>query len=99
MIIGLFKKTIWFALAGGSAMVLGAIYMLYAFQKVMLGNLNPVLEKVSDIRLLDYFILVPLIILILGLGLFPQPVLDLVRDTVNSVPYLMNPSNLTGPGI
>lgn len=99
MIIGLFKKTVWFALAGGSAMVLGAIYMLYAFQRVMLGNLNPVFEKISDIRLLDYFILVPLIILILGLGLFPQPVLDLVRDTVNSLPGLMIPSNLTGPGI
>lgn len=99
MIFGLFKKTIWFALAGGSAMVLGAIYLLYAFQRVMLGELNATFEKARDIRLTDYLILIPLVILIIGLGLFPQPVLNLVRETVNSLPDLVNPSTLPGPGI
>jgi NADH-quinone oxidoreductase subunit M len=90
MIIGLYKQSVWFALAGGSTMVLGAVYMLYAYQRVMLGEFNPILQKAADIGILDYVVLIPLIILILALGIYPQPVFDLTKDTVHSIPVLLN---------
>jgi len=90
MIIGLYQQSVWFAIAGGTTMVLGAIYMLYAYQRIMLGEMNPVLQKAGDIEILDYVVLFPLIILILALGIYPQPVFNLIKDTVHSLPEILN---------
>jgi NADH-quinone oxidoreductase subunit M len=89
IIVGLYKQSIWFAVAGGTTMVFGAVYMLYAYQRVMLGEMNPVLEKTRDIGNLNYVVIIPLIILILALGIYPQPVFELIKDTVHSVPDLI----------
>lgn len=79
MITGLFQLSIWYALFGGLTMILGAVYMLYAYQRVMLGGQKAVFEKVTDVNTLDYFILIPLLVLIIGLGIYPQPVFDLFK--------------------
>jgi NADH-quinone oxidoreductase subunit M len=91
MITGLFKQSIWFALFGGTTMVLGAIYMLYVYQRVILGDKKSSLEKLSDIRTLDYLILIPLIAVILVLGIYPQPIFNLVEHSVNSMQNLLKP--------
>jgi len=93
MITGLFEQSVWFAVFGGMTMILGAIYMLYAYQRVMLGDLKSGFEKISDVRMLDYLILVPLIILILGLGIFPQPVFNVAEVAVNVLQKLLIPVN------
>ncbi|MDD2304940.1 MAG: NADH-quinone oxidoreductase subunit M [Prolixibacteraceae bacterium] len=79
MITGLFQQSIWFALFGGLTMILGAIYMLYAYQRVMLGDKKVAFAKATDLRALDYWILVPLIVVILGLGIYPQPIFDILK--------------------
>jgi len=79
MITGLFQQSIWFAAFGGLTMILGAIYMLYAYQRVMLGDKKTAFAKVSDVRALDYWILIPLIVMILGLGIYPQPIFDILK--------------------
>jgi len=79
MIVGLFQQSIWFAVIGGLTMILGAIYMLYAYQRVMLGNQKPAFEDITDLIGLDYLILIPLIAIILGFGIYPQPIFDLLK--------------------
>ena len=91
MIAGLFQQSIWFAAIGGLTMILGAVYMLYAYQRVMLGSQKAVFEKVNDVKILDYVILVPLIVLILGLGVYPQPIFDLVEKSIQPIAGLLKP--------
>jgi NADH-quinone oxidoreductase subunit M len=79
MIAGLFKQSVWFAVFGGMTMIFGAIYMLYAYQRVMLGNQKTAFKQVNDLIKLDYLILIPLIAIILGLGIYPQPIFDLLK--------------------
>ena len=79
MITGLFQQSIWFALFGGLTMILGAIYMLYAYQRVMLGDKKLAFAKATDLLVLDYWILIPLIVVILGLGIYPQPIFDIIK--------------------
>ena len=79
MITGLFQQSIWFALFGGLTMILGAIYMLYAYQRVMLGDKKLAFAKATDLGALDYWILIPLIVVILGLGIYPQPIFDILK--------------------
>lgn len=91
MITGLFKQSVWFAVIGGMTMILGAIYMLYAYQRAMLGDKKAIFEKITDIRTLDYLILIPLIVVILGLGIYPQPIFDMLGQTIHSTQYLLKP--------
>ena len=91
MLTGLFEQSVWFAVAGGAAMVLSAIYMLYAYQRVMLGEVKAGFEKITDIRTLDFVILIPLIVVILGLGIYPQPVFNLLEDSITSIQHLLMP--------
>ena len=91
MLTGLFEQSVWFAVAGGAAMVLSAIYMLYAYQRVMLGEVKAGFEKITDIRTLDFVILIPLIVVILGLGIYPQPVFNLLEDSITSLQHLFLP--------
>jgi len=79
MIAGLFQQSIWYALFGGLTMILGAVYMLYAYQRVMLGGQKAVFEKITDLNMLDYFILIPLLVIIIGLGIYPQPIFDILK--------------------
>ena len=91
MITGLFEQSVWFAVFGGMTMILGAIYMLYAYQRVMLGDLKAGFEKVTDVRALDYLILVPLILLIFGIGIYPQPIFNIVEASVDAMQKLLIP--------
>jgi NADH-quinone oxidoreductase subunit M len=91
MITGLFKQSIWFAIFGGMTLVLGAIYMLYAYQRVMLGDLRTGFEKITDIRLLDYLILVPLILVILVIGIYPQPIFHIAEASINIMQNFLIP--------
>ena len=92
MITGLFHQSVWFALVGGITMVLGAIYMLYAYQRVMLGNKELNYESKTDLKPLDYFFLLPLVLIIFVLGVYPQPIFNLVEQTVNSMQNLLTPA-------
>jgi NADH-quinone oxidoreductase subunit M len=90
MIAGLFQQSAWFAVAGGLTMILGAVYMLYAYQRVMLGDQNPAFVSISDLGVKDYLVLLPLIAIILVLGVFPQPIFNLVEISVSSMQSLLH---------
>ena len=59
--------------------VLGAAYMLWTLQRVFLGPLNPKYATMPEINRREIFTLVPLGILVIVLGFYPMPVLDLMR--------------------
>lgn len=91
IITGLFQQSIWFGVFGGITMILGAIYMLYAYQRVMLGEKRIGFEKITDLKRIDYVILIPLITIILVLGIYPQPVFNLVEASVSTMQNLLVP--------
>lgn len=90
MITGLYGKSVWFAFLGGLTLILGAIYMLYAYQRVMLGE-NKVLVKAHDLYPIDYLFLFPLIAVIMVLGIYPQPVFNLLGNSIDSMKNLIDP--------
>ncbi len=81
MFAGLWQVNAWLSLAAVSTIVLGAIYMLYAYQRVMLGTDKWEIEM-SDVSLRDHLVLVPLVTLTFVLGVHPRPILDLVEGPV-----------------
>ena len=62
--------------------VLGAAYLLWMFMRVFLGPLNEDHKNLTDMNWRERLTLLPLCILVIVLGVYPQPVLDLMGATV-----------------
>lgn len=63
--------------------VLGAIYMLWLFQKVMFGpNANPKNHKLRDLSAREVAVFVPMVIMAFWLGLYPSTFLDRINPAV-----------------
>jgi NADH-quinone oxidoreductase subunit M len=70
-----------FAVAG---IVLAAIYILWMYQRTMNG---PTVESVAgmpDLRPRELLAVVPLVALIVAMGIYPKPVLDVINPAVNA---------------
>jgi len=77
--------------AAGITIILAAIYMLRMIQKVIYGNTNALTEKGTDIGVNEKFVLGIIVILIIVVGVYPQPFLDLTKDTTN---LILNEANI-----
>ena len=77
--------------AAGFTIILGAIYMLRMVQKVIYGNTNALTETATDIGLNEKLVLGIIVILIIVAGVYPQPFLDLTKDTTN---LILNEANI-----
>ena len=81
MFTGLWQVNGWYAFLGLTTIVLGAIYIFHAYQRVMLGPGRPG-PSLHDASTRDHLYLVPLIAVTLILGVYPAPILELVDAPV-----------------
>jgi NADH-quinone oxidoreductase subunit M len=73
VLIGSFKVSFWLALLGGSGMILGAIYSLYLYRRVIFGKLTrDDLKSILDLSPREVAIFAPLVILTLWMGVYPS---------------------------
>jgi len=77
--------------AAGITIILGAIYILRMVQKVIYGNTNSLTETGTDIGVNEKLVLGIIVILIIVVGVYPQPFLDLTKDTTD---FILNKANL-----
>ena len=74
------------AIIAGFGVVLAAVYMLWAYERVFTGPVtNPKNEGLSDLGFRELAILVPLIVLVVGIGIYPKPVLDRIEPSVEII--------------
>jgi NADH-quinone oxidoreductase subunit M len=66
-------------------MVLAALYILIMYQRTMTGPLRDDNHGVHELRPREIAALSPAIVLILGLGFFPQPLLNVINPAVTEV--------------
>ncbi|HVM88958.1 MAG TPA: NADH-quinone oxidoreductase subunit M [Puia sp.] len=79
-----------FTVTAGISIILSAVYMLNMIQKVFFGNTNSLTENVRDIQWNEKLILVALVLLIVLIGIYPQPALELTKTTVDTIITKMN---------
>ncbi len=92
MFNGLWQLKPWMALVGIPLIVLGAVYMLYAYQRVLLGTPGETAGlELHDADGEEHFLLVPLIAITFVVGIFPNTVLHLVDAPVHQLLNLFPP--------
>ncbi len=73
VLIGSFKISLWLALLGGMGMILGAVYMLYLYRRVIFGTITRVdLKGILDLSPREIAIFTPLILITLWMGVYPS---------------------------
>jgi NADH-quinone oxidoreductase subunit M len=71
---GALQKNLWWAVAGGAGIVLGAAYMLWLYQRTMFGKLdNPANQNLPDLNWREWATVLPLIVMAFWIGLYPAP--------------------------
>jgi NADH-quinone oxidoreductase subunit M len=79
ILVGTFTVTEPFAVVGATGVVLSAIYLLWAYQRVMHGELRTEASTYPDLSAREYAILVPVVAAIVAIGVFPKPFLDRIE--------------------
>ncbi len=83
VLLGAFQVNTWVALLATSGIVLGAAYMLFMYRRVIFGELKRAdLKGIMDLEAREIVIFTPLIILVLWMGLWPQPFLQVMDASV-----------------
>ena len=75
-----------FAAFAALGVILAAVYMLFMFQKMFLGPVtNKKNEKLADLNIRELAIIVPLLILIFWIGIYPKPFFELIGPAVDQL--------------
>ncbi len=85
----IFDYNFWLAVVAGTTIILGAVYMLRSYQQVMLGESNELTQKVTDLTLNEKMVLIPIVLLIIILGVFPNLILNISESSVISLVNLI----------
>ncbi len=72
VIVGALRVNFWLALLGGMGMILGVVYMLYLYRRVIFGRLTKEdLRSILDLSPREISVFAPLIAITLWMGIFP----------------------------
>jgi NADH-quinone oxidoreductase subunit M len=82
---GLFQYNIWIAAVAGVSIILGAVYTLQMVQKVLFGDVSAITANATEINANSKWVLIVIVLFIIALGVYPQPLIDLTKDSVNAL--------------
>ncbi|KRD63050.1 NADH-quinone oxidoreductase subunit M [Flavobacterium sp. Root935] len=88
VLYSLSQINIWFAILGGTTIILGAYYMLRMFQHVMLGETNS--KTFADVSLNEGISFAVIIAVLLFFGFYPKPITDLITPSLETILQVIN---------
>jgi NADH-quinone oxidoreductase subunit M len=91
VLIGVFKVNYLVSLLAATGVVLSACYSLWLYRRVVFGEVtNDNVRSLKDINKFEVMTLLPLLILTIVLGIFPNIILDTISTSVENVVTIYN---------
>lgn len=90
LINSLFQYQMLLGAIGGLTTILGAVYMLRAFQRMMTGDTNKVTALMTDLSSTEKLVLFPVVAMIIILGVYPGPILAISEPAVNNLIQILS---------
>ena len=106
ILIGSFLGARWWAVVATTGVILAALYLLWAYQRVFHGEPDEANASMTDMNIREWVTMLPLVGLIVFLGVYPKPMLEriepsvdkLIEDIEDQVPSFTEPSRRAGQG-
>ncbi len=89
--IGGFSAFRVLTIIGTLGILLNAIYFLRAYQRIFLGPFNEKYNDLKDMNVKDLAIILPLAFLTLLFGVYPQPLMNIISDSLGKLIILVQP--------
>ncbi|MDT4939037.1 MAG: NADH-quinone oxidoreductase subunit [Pseudonocardiales bacterium] len=84
VLVGTFTRHKGLAVLATTGIVLAAVYVLYLYQRTFQGAVSQRVTKFRDLNVREVFAVAPLLVLIVFLGIYPKPVLDIINPAVKA---------------
>jgi len=86
VILSAFRANFWYAFLAATTLVLGAAYTLWLVKRVVFGPVgNDRVAQLKDVNGREFLVLGLLAVAVLALGLWPAPLLDVMRPTIEQL--------------
>jgi NADH-quinone oxidoreductase subunit M len=86
VILASFKASFWYSLLAATALITGAGYTLWMIKRVVFGEISsPQVAELTDINKREFLILFVLAVAVLGLGLYPAPLVEVMEPSLQRV--------------
>jgi NADH-quinone oxidoreductase subunit M len=95
VILSSFKANFWFAFLAGTTLILGAAYTLWMIKRVIYGDIgNEKVAALTDINRREFFFLLMLALMVLLIGIWPAPLLEVMEASADNLLQQMMHSKL-----
>ena len=95
-LLGFYKQSPVITILAGTAIIVGAIYMLTAYKKMFFGEVtNEKNRLLPDLNRRELLALIPLSIITIWLGVYPKPVLEPINNSTEAIVQLMHDKSIT----
>lgn len=95
VLLGSFGTHPWWAAVATTGVVFAALYLLWAYQRVFHGDAQGDNATIADATTSERLTLLPLLVLIVVLGVFPKPFLHQTSNTTSDIVLHSNPSGVS----
>ena len=87
ILMGAFESNLrWYAVFATTGVILAAVYMLWMFQRVMMGKItNPENEKLEDLSAREIVVMAPLLVFVFWIGFYPNTFLDKMNPSLENL--------------
>ena len=86
VIMGTMKVNFWYALAAATTLIFGAAYTLWMYKRVVFGEVtNDKVAALKDINMREILILSLIAIVVLFIGVYPQPLTEVLNVSVSEL--------------
>ena len=100
ILIGSFQTARWWTVVATAGVILAALYLLWAYQRVFHGEPTVDDEEFHELRFKEGLVLIPFLVAIVFIGVYPRPLLDRIEPSVDRlVAHVVDNSDQRTPTI
>jgi NADH-quinone oxidoreductase subunit M len=83
IILAAFQANFWYAFLAATTLILGAAYSLWMVKRVIFGDIdNDNVAALNDLNQREFWMMATLAVIVLAIGLWPQPLTDVMHASV-----------------
>ena len=96
VLLGFYQVSPIMTILAGTSIIIGAIYMLAVYKKTFFGPVtNEANKTLKDLDSKETWSLVPLVLIVIWLGVYPKPVLEPIDNSVKAMISFMHEKAIT----